>query len=436
MKSVSLDIDMLSTLQQKAFQYFIDMIQPETGLVADNTHDDPRKANITAVGLAIAVYIVGVERGFISREQAVDYTLTILRFFWNAPQGTSPDAAGFKGFYYRFLDVKTGRRADMAELSTVDTTYLLAGILAAAVYFDKDNEDETEIRQLADKLYRQVDWEWALNYGDTIVHGWTPENGFLEARWEVYSEGILIYLLALGSPTYPLSFTNYEAWTKTYKWRRIYGYELLDTAPLFTHQFPNLWVDFRDIQDAFMRDKQSDYFENSRRATYIQQAYAIRNPKNFKAYGEQFWGFTATDGPGDVSCTIDGIERQFHGYEARGVPNGTDDGTVSPFAVLISLPFAPEIVMPTLEHILKTYPKIKSKYGFTCSLNPTFPIEANKTWISEGHYALDEGPMVLMIENHFSEFLWKLMYRSPSLEKGLREAGFTGGWLDAKTEKS
>jgi hypothetical protein len=436
MTSVSQDTKLLSTLQRQAFQYFIDMIQPETGLVADNTHNEPEKANITAVGLALAVYIVGVERGFISREEAVKYTLTILRFFCDAPQDTSADATGYMGFYYRFLDVKTGRRADKAELSTVDTTYLLAGILAAAVYFDKDNEEETEIREIADKLHRRIDWEWALNYGDTIVHGWTPENGFLEARWESYSEGFLVYLLALGSPTYHLSSKNYEAWIRSYKWSRLFGYELLDTVPLFTQQFPHLWVDFRDIQDAYMRGKQSDYFENSRRATYVQQAYAIRNPKKFKGYGEYVWGFTATDGPGDVSCVVDGIEREFYGYEGRGVPYGPDDGTVSPCAVLASLPFTPEIVMPTLEHMLKSYPQIKSKYGFICSLNPTFPQKGNKAWTSDCHYALDQGPMVLMIENHASEFLWQLMQRCPTLVKGLREAGFTGGWLGPTTEKS
>ena len=176
--------------------------------------------------------------------------------------------------------METGRRAWQCELSTVDTSFLLAGVLTAGVYFDADNADEREIRSLAERLYRRADWQWAQNEGATVTHGWKPESGFLEYRWEGYDEAMLLYILGLGSPTHPLPENSYTAWTSTFCWEQHYGYEYLYAGPLFTHQLSHVWIDFRGIQDAFMRDKGIDYFENSRRATYVQQQYAIDNPRN------------------------------------------------------------------------------------------------------------------------------------------------------------
>ena len=276
--------------------------------------------------------------------------LTKLRFFWNSPQGPEPDATGYKGFYYHFLDMETGRRVWECELSTIDSAFLLAGMLTAATYFDHDTEDEHEIRTLADALYRRADWRWAQNGGATLTHGWRPESGFIPHRWEGYDEGLLLYVLGLGSPTYPLPEESYAAWTATYQWKEIYGHEYLYSGPLFTHQLSHMWIDFRGIQDAFMRDRGIDYFENSRRATYVQREYAIRNPLEFEGYGEQCWGITASDGPGWTVRTINGIERRFFDYIARGAPYGPDDGTIAPWAVVASLPFAPEIVLPTIRN--------------------------------------------------------------------------------------
>jgi len=269
-------------------------------------------ASIAATGLALAAYPVGVTRRFMAREEAVERTLTTLRFFWNSIQSMAADATGYKGFYYHFLDMQTGRRDSQCELSTVDSALLLAGALTAAAYFHQDAEAEQEIRTLAERLYARADWQWAQDGGATLTHGWKPESGFIKYRWEGYDEALLLYVLGLGSPTRPLPRESYAAWLSTYKWKKIYGHELLYAGPLFIHQLSHLWVNFRGIQDAFMREHGLDYFENSRRATYVQQQYAIRNPREFAHYGEYCWGITASDGPGPRTLKVEGVERIFY----------------------------------------------------------------------------------------------------------------------------
>jgi hypothetical protein len=420
----------LETLQRLTFNYFLKETNPENGLVPDSTRQGA-PCSITATGFALAAYPVGVERRFITRHDAIKRTVTTLRFFWNSPQGRKPEATGYKGFYYHFLDMKTGRRTWDCELSTIDSTFLIIGAVTAAEYFNRDNKEEREIRTLADAIYRRADWRWARNGGVTVTHGWRPESGFLKYRWQGYNEALLLYVLGLASPTHALPKKSYEAWTRSYKWKKIYGREFLYAGPLFIHQLSHMWIDFRGIQDKYMRKHASDYFQNSRRATYIQQQYAISNPRGFKGYGEYIWGLTASDGPGPASKKINGKMRRFYDYSARGVPNGPDDGTLAPWAVVASLPFAPELVLPSISYFDDTFPEMTSKYGFKCSLNPTFSTESNEEWISKGYYGLDQGPIVLMIENYRSGFLWQLMRRCPYIIDGLRRADFSGGWLSA-----
>ena len=223
---------------------------------------------------------------------------------------------------YHFLDIETGRRVWNCELSTLDSAFLFAGALTCAAYFDADTEDEAEVRRLADGLYCRADWDWARDGGPTLTHGWKPETGFLPHRYKGYDEGLLLYILGLGSPTHPLPPESYAAYCASYQWKEIYGRELLYSGPLFTHQLSHLWVDFRGIRDAFMRERGSDYFENSRQATFVQQEYAIRNPLEFEGYGKHCWGFTACDGPGWIKRAVNGVERQFYDYIARGAPYG------------------------------------------------------------------------------------------------------------------
>ena len=433
MNAEKLNIDPeLEKLQRETFGYFLHETNPSNGLVADKTAED-WPSSIAATGLALACYPVSVERGFMSRAAAVERTLATLRFFWNSPQGPEPDATGYKGFYYHFLDMQTGRRAWQCELSTVDSAFLLAGALTAGAYFDAGSADESEIRELGDALYRRADWQWAQNQGDTVTHGWKPETGFLKYRWEGYDEALLLYVLGLGSPTHPLPEKSYAAWTTTYRWENCYGQDYLYAGSLFIHQLSHLWIDFRGIQDVFMRDKGIDYFENSRRATYVQRQYAIDNPFKFDGYGEHCWGITASEGPGPVTRKIDGIERQFFDYVARGVPYGPDDGTLAPWALVASLPFAPEIVLPALEFCIHQAKLTEfNSYGFKASFNPSHPgMPGNPYgwWVSPWHFGLNQGPIILMIENFRTGFLWQLMRNSPYIVTGLRRAGFTGSWL-------
>lgn len=421
----------LDALQADAFKYFVHEMNPVNGLIVDCTKKD-FPASIAAVGLALSCYPTGVKYGWLTRAEAIKRTLTTLRFFAKSEQSKNADATGYKGFYYHFLDMRTGRRAWQSELSTVDSGFLIAGMLAAAVYFDGESEDENEIRKLADELYQRIDWQWATNRAESLTHGWKPESGFLRYRWKRYDESLLLYTLGLGSPTFPLPPESYHARVSQYKWKKIYGLEYVYASALFNHQFSHIWLDLRGIQDEFMREHDLDYFENSRRATYVQREYARRNPKEWEGYSEVCWGLTASEGPGPKVLKIKGRERKFFDYANRGVPYGPDDGTVAPWAVVASLPFAEEIVLPTLEHFRNTEVG-RHPYGLEATFNTTFPAEDGCPecgWLSPWHYGINQGPIVLMIENHRNGFLWEMMRKCPYIVKGLRRAGFKGGWLD------
>ncbi len=426
------DDEMLDALQRETFTYFIKEVSSKTGLIADKTQPGS-PSSIAATGMGLSSYIVGVERGLMTRAQAVKRTLKVLKFFHNSHQGTEADATGYKGFYYHFLDMETGKRAWKSELSTVDTAILLAGVLTAGYYYNGQNKSEVEIRRIADELYARVDWQWALNGKDSVSHGWKPESGFLRSRWNrQYSEAHILYILALGSPTFPISPSIYKKWIATFEWTKLYELECIYAGPLFIHQMSQIWLDFRGISDDLNKKIGIDYFENSRRATRIQQQYAIKNPLGFAHYNENGWGFTASDGPGPATRTINGIKRKFYNYKARGAPFGPDDGTISPWAVVSSLPFLPDIVLSTMRHAIKKLNLEKHHpVGFDASYNPTF-LEKNtvfNSWISEWQFGLNQGPVILMIENYKSALIWDIIKRCPYIIKGLQRAGFSGGWL-------
>jgi len=425
----SLPAQTLRALQRHSFDYFLHEVNRANGLVLDKTADD-WPASIAAMGMALTCYLVGIERGFIARDEAAERTLTMLRFLAASEQSEDADATGYRGFYYHFLDMQTGRRVWQCELSSIDSALLIVGALTAAEYFDGQASEETEIRSLARMLYERVDWAWMLDGGDTLRHGWRPEGGFLPFRWSGYDEALILYLLALGSPTHPIEPRCYDAWCSTYEWKEIYGIGFLYAGPLFIHQMSQLWCDFRGIRDRYMRGRDCDYFENSRRATLIQQQYAIRNPLDFKHVSDRCWGITASDGPGYQVRRIDGVERTFYDYIARGAPYGPDDGTIAPWAVAASIPFAPEIVGPTIVHMKALHIKVPNPYGFKASFNPVFggDIEA-VGWVSPYHFGINEGPTAIMIENHRTGLIWSLMRRCSVLRTGLERAGFQGGWL-------
>jgi hypothetical protein len=429
----SLTDEQLDRLERDTFKYFADEVNLENGLIRDSTRRDS-PASIAVVGMALTAYPIAIERKYMSRAEAVKRTLTTLRFFHDCSQGTQRDATGYKGFYYHFLDMKTGRRAGNCEISTIDTTYFLVGALTAACYFNRDTKGEREIVELAQTLYERADWQWAQNGALTVSHGWRPERGFIRYRWTGYSEALILYVLGLASPTFPLPAESYSAWTRTYKWKKLYGHEFVYAGPLFIHHLSHMWIDFRGIQDDYMRSKAINYFENSRRAIYVQQAYAMRNPKKFVGYDRFRWGITASDGPGPAERRINGRRVRFFSYKARSIPFGPDDGTLAPWAVAASLPFAPEVVLPSLRRLNKDHPEITNQYGFKCSYNPTFTSGKRKGWVSDGYFGLDQGPIIMMIENYRTGLIWRLMRRFPVIVSGLRRAGFQGGWLGESSD--
>ena len=430
-------------IERRTFDFFWSTGNPANGMVPDR-HPTSSPASIAAIGFALTAYVIGVDRGYITRDQARARTLATVRFFRNAPQGPQARGmSGHKGFFYHFLDMRTGVRSGRSELSTVDTALLVGGLLHAQAYFDTAHPDELEIRNGVDAIYWRIDWKWAQVRGQFISMGWSPEKTFIPHDWQGYNEAMLVVLLALGSPTHPVEDSAWSAWSESYRgaWGRFMGYEHLSFAPLFGHQYSHVWVDFRGIRDDYMRRRDLDYFENSRRATLAQHAYAIANPLRWKAYGEEIWGLTACDGPADATHSYLGESRQFHTYTARG-PGQRDDGTLAPTAALGSIAFAPEICAPAAQAMKRDYgAHILGRHGFIDAFNPSFDFDdlppkygrriPGVGWIAPQYLGIDQGPIVAMLENWRSGLIWRVMRTNPHIVRGLRRAGFTGGWLDS-----
>jgi hypothetical protein len=433
----------LDSLQHRTFDFFWERANPANGLVPDRW-PSPSFSSVAAVGFGLSAYPVGIERGWITRAEGRERVLTTLRFLWTSPQGPEPTGViGHNGLFYHFLDMQTGHRFQTVELSTIDTALLMAGVLFCAAYFDAADPAESAIRAVADSLYRRVDWASMVNNPDRMSMGWHPETGFIASEWHGYDEAMILFVLALGSPTHPVDAALWDTYTSTYRWGEYYGQEHLGFAPLFGHQYSHVWIDFRGIQDAYMRGRGIDYFENSRRATLAQHAYAADNPMAWQGYGEEVWGLTASDGPADTVLAINGEPRRFMTYSARGTSftETRDDGTLAPTAVGGSVPFAPEITIPALRAMRERYDEhLYGEYGFLDAFNPSFHFQELRLghgrvvpgvgWFDTDYLGIDQGPIVLMIENHRSGLIWDHMRRSPYIVEGLRRAGFTGGWLD------
>ena len=436
----------LDTLQARTFGYFWELTDNETGLTPDRA-PNLTFSSIAAVGFALTAYGIGVERGYVTRDAASERTLNTLRHFWELPQGADTAAvAGYHGFFYHFLRFDTGCRYSNSELSTIDTALLLAGVLFSQEYFDRRDSTETAIRAYADSLYRRVEWDWFRADPPLITMGWHPETGrgFNGSQYMGYNEAMILYVLALGSPTHPIGPDAWEAWTSTYEWSDFYGYEHVNFSPLFGHQYSQAWIDFRGIQDAYMRRKGIDYFENSVRATLSQRAYAQDNPGGWVGYGGDIWGLTACDGPG-VAVETERGEQRFRGYSARGASGRriSDDGTIAPTAAGGSIPFAPVETIAALKMMKERYGEsLFSTYGFLDAFNPTFTyadaevrhghLVDGKGWFDTDYLGIDQGPIIIMAENFRTGLVWETMKKSPYIVQGLERAGFTGGWLEDK----
>ncbi len=418
------DEKMLDSIQHKTFLFFMNEQHPEKGIVKDRTLTKA-PCSIAATGFGIPSFAIGAERNWISREQAASITLKILKFFINSVQNTAKDVTGYKGFYYHFLKMDSGTREWNCELSSVDTGLLMMGIIFARNYYNKNTESEKQIRLLSAKLLDRIDWNFMQlpASGESayqISMAWSPDNGLEKMGWSGYNEALFLYILAAGSGMNNAE-QSYSSWLKTYKWYTPYkGLSHLAFPPLFGHQFSQAFIDFRGIADKYMREKGIDYFENSRIATYVQRQYASDNPGGWIGYDSLCWGVTASDGPPD-KYNFDG--KKFLGYAGRGTSgpgfNYFDDGTIAPYASLSSLPFAPEIVLPTIKSLNKKFGnKLWGKYGYYDAFNST------AKWIDDDFLGIDEGPMLIMIENFRTGLVWNYVMKDPIIQKGLNKLGY------------
>ena len=422
----------LDKLQRETFGYFLKEANPSNGLIADKTQPGA-PSSIAAVGLALSSYPVGVVRGFMSRADAVQRTLATLRFFDASVQGTEADATGYKGFYYHFLDMKSGKRVWECELSTVDTAFLLAGMLTAAAFFLDDTDDEREIRELADKLYRRADWQWAQNGGVTVSRAGGPRADFFPIA---------------GKATTRRCFSISSGWARRLiRCRRrvmpsgrrpISGGASTATSCCI----PGLSSRTRSRISGSTCEDFATSTCVARTATTSRTVVA--RPMSSSATRSTIRADSATTAKpaggsprvtarGPTSSRSAASSGRFFDYLARGVPDGPDDGTIAPWAVVASLPFAPEIVLPTLDYFINHVDlKTEDRCGFKATFNPTHPDRSENPfgWVSPWQFGLNQGPIVLMIENYRSGLPWRLMRSSPYAMCGLRRAGFTGGWLD------
>lgn len=441
------EAELLEDLSRRNFLYFYETVNRQNGLVPDRA-PSPSFSSIAAVGFALAAWGIGSERGYLPRQEAAALSLAALRFFDRAPHGpAAAGTSGYQGFYYHFLDMKTGERFEQVELSTIDTTLLLGGALFAQGYFDGENPEEAEIRDLAEKLYRRVQWDAMLVRPPLVSMGWKPETGYLDYDWHGLNEAMLLYLLAFGSPTHPIDPAAWPKYFENAHWADYYGYEHWNFAPLFGHQYSHAFVDFRGIRDEQGRKRGIDYFENSRRATLAQRAYAIDNPHGFVGYGAELWGLSACDGPVDAEIEVLGRQLRFFTYAARGAAatEVRDDGTLAPSALMGSMPFAPEVILPSLYAMREKFgAPLYGRWGFFDAFNLTLEKSARPDihlqhgqripgvgWFDTDVLGIDQGISLLMIENHRSGLIWQVLRQNPHLRRGLERAGFQGGWLAA-----
>ncbi len=424
----------MEELTSRTFSFFWETADTVYYQIPDRYPTQPF-SSIAATGFGLSSYLVGIEKGYVSRQEGADRVLATLEALWALPQGAdSAEVSGYRGFFYHFLTMDEATRFKNVELSTIDTGLLMAGILSCQSFFDRESDSESRIRNLADSLFQRVEWNWAMQKDGYMSMGWRPEKGFIPAKWQGYNEAMVLILMAMGSPSHPIPDSSWAKWCETYQWIDFYEPHL-NFTPLFGHQYSHMFVDFRGIQDEYMRNKGSDYFENSQIATLANQDYCIRNPQGFNGYSNRQWGLTACDGPGDgEQVELKGDTIDFHGYMARGASGRRirDDGTLAPTAVGGSIPFLPDSCIQSLEFMWNTYyDNLVGEYGFKDAFNLTYP----GGWFDHEYLGIDQGPILIMAENHRSELIWNIMKKNPYIIAGLEKAGFSGGWLN-RMEKS
>jgi hypothetical protein len=424
-------------LKKRTFLYFWEQAHPSNFQIPDR-YPSLTFSSIAATGFGLTAYIVGIENHFIGRSEGADRTLKTLEILWHLPQGIKHnEVSGYRGFYYHFLTLDKALRYKDVELSSIDTGLLMAGILSAMSYYDGNDVIEKKIRDLSDKLYRRVEWDWMLQHDGLLSMGWHPEKGFIHAKWSGYNEAMILLIMSVGSPTHAIPEQSWEKWCSTYECTNFMGQKNVQFDPLFGHQYSHIWIDFRGIQDHYMKSEGSDYFINSTHATLSNRSYCIANPKNYIGYGENCWGLTACDGPYNGEKTIEGHNYIFYDYRARGAASMQiiDDGTIAPTAAGGSMPFLPKEAESALKHMWESYYKdLIGVYGFKDAFNLTYKDDANPNgWYDMDYLGIDQGPILLQMQNYETELIWKIMKKNPYIMNGLKKAGFEGGWLEGKS---
>jgi hypothetical protein len=424
----------IEELKKRTFAYFWEQAHPTNYQIPDR-YPTLTFSSIAATGFGLSAYIVGIENGYISRSEGAQRVAHTLQTLWHLKQSNATNGiSGYKGFFYHFLTLDGAERFKNVELSTIDTGLLMAGILSCMTYFDRDNVVESEIRIAANNLYTRVEWSWMMQPNGKMSMGWHPETGFIKSDWAGYNEAMILLLMAMGSPTHPIGDDAWEKWCESYPVDRYMGQEHVQFDPLFGHQYSHVWIDFRGIYDVKMKSLGYDYFENSRRATLSNRQYCIENPSKYIGYGPNLWGLTACDGPYQGTLSVDGQDRHFYDYRARGAASiqVVDDGTIAPTAAGGSYPFTPDLSGKCLQNMWNTYYiHLVGPYGFKDAFNLTYKTEKHPDgWFDIDYLGIDQGPILLQIDNHQHQTLWNIMKKNPYIIRGLKRAGFSGGWLD------
>jgi len=389
------DSQLMDEIERAAFQFFWDQANPLTGLIKDRANatgtDSYTVSSIASVGFGLTALCIADSRGYMASATIRDRVQLTLNTLFNSAEGNN-------GFFYHFLDMATAKRAFTSELSSIDSAILLCGVLTARQFYKND----AQIPGLATQIYERVNWQWMLdNTTNTLWMGWTPESGFINARWDHYSELMMMYLLGIGSPTYPLPSASWSAWSRpTFTYNGVTYISSGD--PLFTHQFSHAWFDFRNKHDAF-----GDYFQNSVKATQAHKSFCLSLANQYPNYADDLWGITASD--------------SIHGYVAWGGPPATGpiDGTVVPCAAGGSLPFLYSDCMKVLRNIRSKFAaRAWGKYGYIDALNP------GSGWTNPDVIGLDVGITMLMVENYRTQFVWNTFMANSEMQSAMQLAGF------------
>lgn len=395
----------LDFIQEVSFDYFWYWANPLNGLVPDRS-ETSSACSIAAVGFGLTAIGIAIDHGWITREQGAARVQTTLTTFLQGPQGPQTSGTiGYHGWFYHFIGMKTALRAS-SELSSIDTCLLLAGILYDKQYFNGSNAVETSIRSMASTIFDRVNWTFMANGTEGVQTAWYPETGFSGNDWTGYNEAMILYCLGLGTATTPLPASAWSVWTNGYNWITNFGQQYVFYPPLFTYEYSHCWIDFRHIADAYMNSHNSTYFENSRRAALAQVAYCAANPGHQVAYSTNVWGLTASDDP--------------TGYVVHGIsPGGFDDGTIAPTAAGAAIAVTPEYSEATLAYFYTHYrPHIWTAYGFRDAFN------IGQGWYDVDELGIDQGPIIIMIENYRTQRPWQQFMRNPEVQAGLQRAGF------------